>query len=250
MANSRSRSAAVRSLTVLILPWVGGDPNCADRRRRDERLAVWHTCQYFLQGTCRFHCSADHSTGSIVGDANPRHPPSRGAEAPYPLSHVREHRKPQRRPGAAVSGHRRHLSGSTPHHGGDAHRNGHRAADPHLHRGVRRRSRAMVSGRGRVRGHGPRAHRRRRDGSATVSTARRARRVGAGDLLDRRRLARILPRRRRPGHRRPPRRQLAYRLYLDTDRQAIPVPRQVLTCPHYLLSAIDGREQITIPTTA
>ncbi|MFD7012419.1 N-formylglutamate amidohydrolase [Rhodococcus jostii] len=43
--------------------------------------------------------------------------------------------------------------------------------------------------------------------------------------------------------------QLAYRLYLDTDRQAIPVPRQVLTCPH-LLSAIDGREQITIPTTA
>ncbi|AII10866.1 N-formylglutamate amidohydrolase [Rhodococcus opacus] len=44
--------------------------------------------------------------------------------------------------------------------------------------------------------------------------------------------------------------QLAYRLYLDTDRQAIPVPRQVVTCPHYLLSAIDGREQITIPTTA
>jgi len=38
--------------------------------------------------------------------------------------------------------------------------------------------------------------------------------------------------------------------YLDTDRQAIPVPRQVLACPHYLLSTIDGREQISIPTTA
>ena len=46
------------------------------------------------------------------------------------------------------------------------------------------------------------------------------------------------------------RRQLAYRLYLDTDRQAIPVPRQVVTCPHYLRSAIDGRAEITIPTTA
>ncbi|UOT08314.1 MULTISPECIES: N-formylglutamate amidohydrolase [Rhodococcus] len=44
--------------------------------------------------------------------------------------------------------------------------------------------------------------------------------------------------------------QLTYRLYLDTDRQAIPVPRQVVTCPHYLLSAIDGRAEITIPTTA
>ncbi|GAF43617.1 hypothetical protein RW1_009_00410 [Rhodococcus wratislaviensis NBRC 100605] len=44
--------------------------------------------------------------------------------------------------------------------------------------------------------------------------------------------------------------QFAYRLYLDTDRQAIAVPRQVLTCPHYLLSAVAGREQITIPTTA
>ncbi|MEU2006925.1 N-formylglutamate amidohydrolase [Rhodococcus sp. NPDC019627] len=44
--------------------------------------------------------------------------------------------------------------------------------------------------------------------------------------------------------------QLAYRLYLDTDRRALPVPRQMVTCPHYLLSAIDGREQITIPTTA
>lgn len=27
--------------------------------------------------------------------------------------------------------------------------------------------------------------------------------------------------------------QLVYRLYLDTDRQAIPVPWQVITCPHY-----------------
>jgi hypothetical protein len=44
--------------------------------------------------------------------------------------------------------------------------------------------------------------------------------------------------------------QLTYRLYLDTDRQAIPVPRQVITCPHYLLSAIDGRAEIAIPTTA
>jgi hypothetical protein len=44
--------------------------------------------------------------------------------------------------------------------------------------------------------------------------------------------------------------QLAYRLYLDTDRRAIPLPRQVVTCPHYLLSAIDGRAEITIPTTA
>lgn len=44
--------------------------------------------------------------------------------------------------------------------------------------------------------------------------------------------------------------RLAYRLYLDTDRQAIPVPRQVVTCPHYQLSAIDGRAEITIPTTA
>ena len=43
--------------------------------------------------------------------------------------------------------------------------------------------------------------------------------------------------------------QLAYRLYLDTNRRAIPVPHQVVTCPHYLLSAIDGREDITVPTT-
>ncbi|TQC40140.1 N-formylglutamate amidohydrolase [Rhodococcus sp. WS4] len=43
--------------------------------------------------------------------------------------------------------------------------------------------------------------------------------------------------------------QLAYRLYLDTDRQAIPVPRQLVTCPHYLLPGLDGRAEITIPTT-
>jgi len=44
--------------------------------------------------------------------------------------------------------------------------------------------------------------------------------------------------------------QLAYRLYLDTDRQPIPVPRQLVTCPHYLLPGLDGRAEITIPTTA
>nr|GLK37855.1 hypothetical protein GCM10017611_47200 [Rhodococcus wratislaviensis] len=44
--------------------------------------------------------------------------------------------------------------------------------------------------------------------------------------------------------------QLAYRLYLDTDRQVIPVPRQLVTCPHYLLPGLDGRAEITIPTTA
>ncbi|MCZ4590306.1 N-formylglutamate amidohydrolase [Rhodococcus opacus] len=44
--------------------------------------------------------------------------------------------------------------------------------------------------------------------------------------------------------------QLAYRLYLDTDRQAIPVPHQLVTCPHYLLPGLDGRAEITIPTTA
>ncbi|MFE5708444.1 N-formylglutamate amidohydrolase [Rhodococcus koreensis] len=49
------------------------------------------------------------------------------------------------------------------------------------------------------------------------------------------------------GHRRG---QLVYRLYVDIDRRPIPVPRQVVTCPHYLLSAIGGRAEITIPTTA
>jgi len=44
--------------------------------------------------------------------------------------------------------------------------------------------------------------------------------------------------------------QLAYRLYLDTDRQAIPVPHQLVTCPHYLLPGLDGKAEITIPTTA
>ena len=43
--------------------------------------------------------------------------------------------------------------------------------------------------------------------------------------------------------------QLAYRLYLDTDRQPMPVPPQLLTCPHYLLPGLDGRAEITIPTT-
>ena len=44
--------------------------------------------------------------------------------------------------------------------------------------------------------------------------------------------------------------QLAYRLYLDTNRRAIPVPRQVVTCPHYLLPALDGRAEVTIDTNA
>ncbi|GAF48805.1 hypothetical protein [Rhodococcus wratislaviensis] len=44
--------------------------------------------------------------------------------------------------------------------------------------------------------------------------------------------------------------QLTYRLYLDTDRQPIPVPRQLVTCPHYLLPALDSRAEITVPTTA
>ncbi|GCE42587.1 hypothetical protein Rhow_006716 [Rhodococcus wratislaviensis] len=34
--------------------------------------------------------------------------------------------------------------------------------------------------------------------------------------------------------------QLAYRLYLDTDRQAIRVPAQVVGCPHYRMRAGDG----------
>ncbi|ABH00272.1 MULTISPECIES: hypothetical protein [Rhodococcus] len=44
--------------------------------------------------------------------------------------------------------------------------------------------------------------------------------------------------------------QLAYRLYLDSTRRTIPVPRQVVTCPHYLLPALDGRAEVTIDTTA
>ncbi|PBC47376.1 N-formylglutamate amidohydrolase [Rhodococcus sp. ACPA1] len=31
--------------------------------------------------------------------------------------------------------------------------------------------------------------------------------------------------------------QLAYQLYLDTDRQVVPVPRQLVTCPHYASTA-------------
>ena len=44
--------------------------------------------------------------------------------------------------------------------------------------------------------------------------------------------------------------QLAYRLYFDTDRRVITVPRQVVTCPHYFLPTLDSRAEITIPTTA
>jgi hypothetical protein len=43
---------------------------------------------------------------------------------------------------------------------------------------------------------------------------------------------------------------LVYRLYLDTDRQAIRVPRQVVTCPHYLLRTGDAGPKIRIVTTA
>lgn len=44
--------------------------------------------------------------------------------------------------------------------------------------------------------------------------------------------------------------QLAYLLYLDTDRQAIRVPRQVVGCPHYLLRTGDSGPEIRIVTTA
>ena len=43
--------------------------------------------------------------------------------------------------------------------------------------------------------------------------------------------------------------QLAYRLYLDTDRQAIRVPRQMVGCPHYRLRTGDAPE-VRIVTTA
>ena len=43
--------------------------------------------------------------------------------------------------------------------------------------------------------------------------------------------------------------QLAYRLYLDSNRRAIPVPRQVVTCPHYGLPVLDGRAEVTIDST-
>ncbi|WP_043779596.1 hypothetical protein [Rhodococcus sp. JVH1] len=44
--------------------------------------------------------------------------------------------------------------------------------------------------------------------------------------------------------------QLAYRLYLDADRQAIRAPRQVVGCPHYRLQAGDTDPEIRIVTTA
>ena len=44
--------------------------------------------------------------------------------------------------------------------------------------------------------------------------------------------------------------QLAYRLYLDTDRQAIRVPRQVVVCPHYRMRTGDADPEIRIVTTA
>ncbi|MGW5153788.1 N-formylglutamate amidohydrolase [Rhodococcus koreensis] len=44
--------------------------------------------------------------------------------------------------------------------------------------------------------------------------------------------------------------QLAYRLYLDTDRQAIRVPHQVVSCPHYRMRTGDGDPEIRIVTTA
>ncbi|QSE87599.1 N-formylglutamate amidohydrolase (plasmid) [Rhodococcus pseudokoreensis] len=40
--------------------------------------------------------------------------------------------------------------------------------------------------------------------------------------------------------------QLAYRLYLDSNRRAILVPPQIVTCPHYPLPALDGRAEGTI----
>ncbi|MFD9670124.1 hypothetical protein ACFWAY_52855 [Rhodococcus sp. NPDC059968] len=36
---------------------------------------------------------------------------------------------------------------------------------------------------------------------------------------------------------------------LDTERQGIPVPRQLVTSRHYLLPGLDGRTELTIPTT-
>ena len=42
--------------------------------------------------------------------------------------------------------------------------------------------------------------------------------------------------------------QVAYRLYLDTDRQAIRVPRQVVACPHYRTRTGDADPEIRIVT--
>ncbi|MFC9555998.1 N-formylglutamate amidohydrolase [Rhodococcus sp. NPDC056960] len=44
--------------------------------------------------------------------------------------------------------------------------------------------------------------------------------------------------------------QLAYRLYLDPDRRAIRVPRQLVVCPHYRLSTVDDGPEIRIVATA
>ena len=44
--------------------------------------------------------------------------------------------------------------------------------------------------------------------------------------------------------------QLAYRLYLDTDRQAIRVPHQVVGCPHYRMRTGGTDPEIRIVTTA
>ena len=44
--------------------------------------------------------------------------------------------------------------------------------------------------------------------------------------------------------------QLAYRLYLDPDRRAIRVPRQVVVCPHYRLPTVDDGPEIRIVATA
>ena len=44
--------------------------------------------------------------------------------------------------------------------------------------------------------------------------------------------------------------QLAYRLYLDLDRRAIRVPRQLVACPHYRLPTVDDGPEIRIVATA
>ena len=44
--------------------------------------------------------------------------------------------------------------------------------------------------------------------------------------------------------------QLAYRLYLDTDRHAIRVPHQVAGCPHYRMRTGGTDPEIRIVTTA
>jgi hypothetical protein len=44
--------------------------------------------------------------------------------------------------------------------------------------------------------------------------------------------------------------QLAYRLYLDPDRRAIRVPRQLVVCPHYRLPTVDDGPEIRIVASA